>query len=173
MHNIPEGAEVALPVYFATKNRRLAVLVALASGLAEPLGVLFVLLIGHVRRLRAASCLSILPYAGRCTKRQLMHLAQQSLREARQIDDQPTVLKPAPPPSSPFSHTHTHAQDQLTPQRVACLLAAVGGVMIALSLVELLPQSRLSCSARDSTTWFLGKAHSASPRLHACHAMPG
>jgi hypothetical protein len=37
-HNIPEGVAVALPVYFATRSRLTAFLVALASGLAEPAG---------------------------------------------------------------------------------------------------------------------------------------
>lgn len=46
LHNIPEGAACALPVYLATRSRRKAVLVAFLSGLAEPLGVVFVYAIG-------------------------------------------------------------------------------------------------------------------------------
>lgn len=38
IHNIPEGVAIALPVYMATGNRRLAVVASLVSGLAEPFG---------------------------------------------------------------------------------------------------------------------------------------
>lgn len=40
IHNIPEGLAVALPVYYATKNRGKAFLYAFLSGLSEPLGAL-------------------------------------------------------------------------------------------------------------------------------------
>lgn len=39
---------VALPIYFATRSKSLAVRLALISGLAEPAGVLFVLALIHV-----------------------------------------------------------------------------------------------------------------------------
>ncbi|MFT7878783.1 MAG: zinc transporter ZupT [Sulfurimonas sp.] len=38
IHNIPEGLAVALPIYYATNNRRRAFFFALASGLTEPIG---------------------------------------------------------------------------------------------------------------------------------------
>lgn len=38
LHNIPEGVSIAIPVYFATNNRFLAIGACLLSGLAEPLG---------------------------------------------------------------------------------------------------------------------------------------
>ena len=38
IHNIPEGISIAAPVYFATRNRKLTVLLCLVSGLAEPAG---------------------------------------------------------------------------------------------------------------------------------------
>lgn len=38
LHNIPEGLAVALPIYYATKNRKKAFLYASASGLTEPIG---------------------------------------------------------------------------------------------------------------------------------------
>lgn len=38
LHNLPEGIAVAAPLYFATGSRRKALLAALASGLAEPIG---------------------------------------------------------------------------------------------------------------------------------------
>ncbi|KAJ8903339.1 hypothetical protein NDN08_004447 [Rhodosorus marinus] len=44
LHNIPEGMAVALPIYFATQNKFRAFLISLISGLAEPLGVLLVIL---------------------------------------------------------------------------------------------------------------------------------
>jgi ZIP family zinc transporter len=40
LHNIPEGVSIAVPVFFATGSRGKAVLAALVSGLAEPLGAL-------------------------------------------------------------------------------------------------------------------------------------
>ena len=46
LHNLPEGASVALPIWFALRCKRKAVLVALLSGLAEPLGVLVLFSIG-------------------------------------------------------------------------------------------------------------------------------
>lgn len=38
IHNIPEGIAVAVPIYFATGNRKKAFWYSLLSGLAEPLG---------------------------------------------------------------------------------------------------------------------------------------
>ncbi len=38
VHNIPEGVSIAIPVYFATKNKPLAIGACLLSGLAEPIG---------------------------------------------------------------------------------------------------------------------------------------
>lgn len=40
IHNIPEGIAVAVPIYFATGDRRKAFTVSFLSGLAEPLGAL-------------------------------------------------------------------------------------------------------------------------------------
>ncbi|MDR2579851.1 MAG: zinc transporter ZupT [Fibromonadaceae bacterium] len=40
IHNIPEGIAVAVPIYCATKSRKLAFTLSFASGLAQPLGAL-------------------------------------------------------------------------------------------------------------------------------------
>lgn len=40
IHNIPEGIAIALPVYMATKSKKLALLATFISGLAEPLGAI-------------------------------------------------------------------------------------------------------------------------------------
>jgi ZIP family zinc transporter len=40
LHNIPEGISVAVPVFYATRSRRKAVVYSFASGVAEPLGAL-------------------------------------------------------------------------------------------------------------------------------------
>ena len=40
LHNIPEGISVAVPIYYATGDKRRAILYSFASGLAEPLGAL-------------------------------------------------------------------------------------------------------------------------------------
>ncbi len=38
IHNIPEGIAVAVPIYFATKNKQKAFLYSLFSGITEPIG---------------------------------------------------------------------------------------------------------------------------------------
>lgn len=45
IHNIPEGVAVSMPIYHATGNSHKALLMALLSGFAEPLGALFGLLV--------------------------------------------------------------------------------------------------------------------------------
>jgi ZIP family zinc transporter len=40
IHNIPEGIAVAIPIYYATKSRKIAFMFAALSGLAEPLGAI-------------------------------------------------------------------------------------------------------------------------------------
>ena len=41
IHNIPEGIAVAMPIYYATKNRKKAFAYSFGSGLFEPLGAVF------------------------------------------------------------------------------------------------------------------------------------
>ena len=45
LHNIPEGISIAIPIYYATNNRLLAIKNTLISGLAEPLGALLAYLL--------------------------------------------------------------------------------------------------------------------------------
>jgi len=45
LHNIPEGVSVSVPIYYATGNKRKALLYSFASGLAEPFGALLCYLI--------------------------------------------------------------------------------------------------------------------------------
>jgi ZIP family zinc transporter len=40
LHNIPEGISVSTPIYYATKNRKKALLWSLFSGITEPIGAL-------------------------------------------------------------------------------------------------------------------------------------
>ncbi len=40
IHNIPEGFCIALPIYYATKDKKKSILYALIAGLAEPFGAL-------------------------------------------------------------------------------------------------------------------------------------
>lgn len=40
LHNIPEGISIAVPIYYATKNKRKAIKATLISGMAEPLGAI-------------------------------------------------------------------------------------------------------------------------------------
>lgn len=78
IHNIPEGVAVAIPVYYATGDRRKAFRFSLLSGLAEPVGALLAWAI-------------LMPF--------------------------------------------------LSPVLMGCILAAVAGIMIFISLDELLPSA--------------------------------
>lgn len=40
LHNIPEGISIAVPIYYATKSKRKAIIKTFISGLAEPLGAI-------------------------------------------------------------------------------------------------------------------------------------
>ena len=40
MHNIPEGISIAMPVYYATGNKKKAIVLTFISGMSEPLGAL-------------------------------------------------------------------------------------------------------------------------------------
>ena len=44
MHNLPEGISIAIPVYYATKNKRKAISLTFLSGMSEPLGALLAFL---------------------------------------------------------------------------------------------------------------------------------
>lgn len=50
IHNIPEGISIAVPIHFATSNKRKAFLLSLSSGLAEPVGAMigFMLLLPFI-----------------------------------------------------------------------------------------------------------------------------
>lgn len=77
LHNAPEGCAIAAPVYVATQSRTQAVGWALASGLVEPLGVLFLvwfrlnqrvltgLLAGVAGIMTMLSCVELIPEAMR------------------------------------------------------------------------------------------------------------
>lgn len=45
LHNIPEGISIAVPIYYATHNKKEAIKKAFLSGLAEPLGAILAFLI--------------------------------------------------------------------------------------------------------------------------------
>ena len=45
IHNIPEGFCIALPIYYATNNKKKSILYALLAGLAEPAGALLAYII--------------------------------------------------------------------------------------------------------------------------------
>ena len=44
MHNIPEGISIAMPVYYATKNKQKALGLTFLSGMSEPLGAILAFL---------------------------------------------------------------------------------------------------------------------------------
>ena len=43
LHNIPQGISIAVPIYYSTRNKKLAFRNAFISGMAEPLGALLAL----------------------------------------------------------------------------------------------------------------------------------
>jgi ZIP family zinc transporter len=45
LHNIPEGISIAVPIYYATKNKKEALKKTLASAMAEPLGAILAYLL--------------------------------------------------------------------------------------------------------------------------------
>ena len=45
IHNIPEGISVAVPIYYASGEKKKAILITLLSGLAEPIGALVAALV--------------------------------------------------------------------------------------------------------------------------------
>lgn len=45
LHNIPEGISVAMPIYYATGSRKMAVKYCFLSGIAEPVGALLAFLV--------------------------------------------------------------------------------------------------------------------------------
>lgn len=47
MHNIPEGISIAVPIFYSTKSRGLALKNTLLSGLAEPLGAILAYIFLH------------------------------------------------------------------------------------------------------------------------------
>jgi ZIP family zinc transporter len=48
LHNIPEGISVAVPIFYATGNRRKAFVYSLLSGLAEPVGAVIAFMIMRI-----------------------------------------------------------------------------------------------------------------------------
>ena len=44
MHNIPEGISIAMPVYYATKNKKKAIGLTFLSGMSEPIGAILAFL---------------------------------------------------------------------------------------------------------------------------------
>lgn len=45
LHNIPEGIAIAVPIYYATKNKKNALKSTFLSGISEPLGAIFAYII--------------------------------------------------------------------------------------------------------------------------------
>ncbi len=94
LHNIPEGISVAVPIYYATGDRRKAFIYSFLSGLAEPVGAL---------------------------------VAYAALR----------LLVGGP-------------SDIVPPQVMGVLFAAIAGIMVYISVDELLPTSRAYDKGHDS-----------------------
>lgn len=94
LHNIPEGVSVAVPIYYATGDRRKAFLYSLLSGLAEPVGALV-----------AYGALRLIIGGG---------------------------------------------SDVIPPQIMGVLFASIAGIMVYISVDELLPTSRAYGKGHDS-----------------------
>ncbi|MCX7933916.1 MAG: ZIP family metal transporter, partial [Planctomycetota bacterium] len=98
LHNIPEGISVAVPIYYATGNRKKAFVYSFASGIAEPVGALAAYLV--------------------------LWLAL--------------------------------GQTVMPPQVMGIMFAAVAGIMVYISLDELLPTSRAYGQGHDALAGLLG-----------------
>ncbi|MBN2007267.1 MAG: zinc transporter ZupT [Anaerolineae bacterium] len=100
LHNIPEGVSVAVPIYYATGERRRAFIYSFLSGLAEPVGAL----IAYVAlRLLVGGSAGVIP-----------------------------------------------------PQIMGVLFAAIAGIMVYISIDELLPTSRAYGKGHDSIFGLVG-----------------
>lgn len=53
LHNIPEGISIAIPIYYATNNKKIALKYTFLSGFAEPIGAIlaFILFKGFINNL--------------------------------------------------------------------------------------------------------------------------
>jgi len=100
LHNIPEGVSVAVPIYYATGERRRAFIYSFLSGLAEPVGAL---------------------------------IAYVALR----------LLVGGP-------------GDVMPPQVMGSLFAGIAGIMVYISIDELLPTSRAYGKGHDSILGMVG-----------------
>lgn len=100
LHNIPEGVSVAVPIYYATGDRRRAFIYSFLSGLAEPVGAV---------------------------------IAYVALR----------LLVGGP-------------ADGLPPQVMGVLFAGIAGIMVYISIDELLPTSRAYGKGHDSIFGLVG-----------------
>lgn len=61
LHNIPEGISIAIPIYYATKNRKKALKMTAISSLAEPLGAIlcYVFLKNYINEISIAIILTL------------------------------------------------------------------------------------------------------------------
>lgn len=100
LHNIPEGISVSVPIFYATGNRRRALLYSVLSGLAEPVGAII-----------AYAALRLIVGGG---------------------------------------------DNVMPPQIMGALFGGVGGIMVYISLDELLPTSRAYGKGHDSLLGLIG-----------------
>jgi len=100
LHNIPEGISVSVPIYYATGNRRRALVYSMLSGLSEPVGAFIAY---GILRLFVGSGDGVMP-----------------------------------------------------PQVMGVLFGGVAGVMVYISLDELLPTSRAYGKGHDSLLGLIG-----------------
>lgn len=97
LHNIPEGISVSVPIYYATKSKRQALIYSILSGIAEPIGALIAYVI-----LRATGTL-----------------------------------------------------DSISPLLMGMIFSGIAGIMVFISIDELLPMSRTYGKGHDSIIGFV------------------
>lgn len=80
LHNIPEGISIAVPIYYATGNKKLAFRNAFISGMAEPLGAIlaFIFLKNYISEMMISIILIIV--AGLMITLSIQELLPESLK---------------------------------------------------------------------------------------------
>ncbi len=80
LHNIPEGISIAVPIYYSTKNKRLAFRNAFISGMAEPIGAIlaFIFLKNYISEMMISIILIIV--AGLMITLSIQELLPESLK---------------------------------------------------------------------------------------------
>lgn len=150
VHNVPEGVIVAAPVFAATGSRTRALLAATASGLSEPLGALVRRALCQELHTGLAACLglglcvmSCLASSGPRHNYWLLVVLYACMFTSSPcpLHDRGLLTAPPHPPWRPQLAV-TLLRSVVTEEWLEGLLAFVGGIMLAVCVMELWPEGR-------------------------------